>query len=467
MSHTLGGRNEPVRQQGDPRGRRRKSWPDVSNVGYHLGMPTKAKIERRDLLKSAAAAMAAPHVITSSALGAGRAGPASERITVGFIGVGSHGIGRNLRTFLSQPDAQPVALCDVDAGRIPGALGHVRQRFGQGYTCQTTQDWREVVARDDVDAVMVSTPDHWHVPISVAAVEAGKDVICEKPTLTVREGRVLADTVKWHAAVFQMSTEDRAIGVYHRMAELVRNGRIGKLQRIRVKLPAGPGGAGDPTPKPVPKNLDYEMWLGPAPWAPYCPARVHYQFRWITDYSGGQLTDWGAHLLDTAQWGNNTERWGPVEIRGTGKRHRDGLYDTFHQYHLSYRYADGVEMIVDSGGVAIRFEGTDGWVGNDGWCGRLQASSREILTSVIGPEEIHLFTCPAGEHRNFLDCVKSRRDPYFPAEIGHRCCSVAHIGNIAMELGRTLRWDPGAEQFVNDDQANRMLSRSMRAPWRL
>ena len=439
----------------------------MAEGGYTLGMATRSRTTRRGFLGGAAAAVAAPYVITSSALGAGGAAPASERVTMGFIGVGGHGVGRNLRTFLQQPDAQPVALCDVDAKQIPRALNPVRQRFGPEYACQTTHDWREVISRADVDAVMISTPDHWHVPLSLAALKAGKDVICEKPTLTIHEGRVLVETVQRYGAVFQLSTEDRSIAVYHRMAELVRNGRIGKLRRIYVKLPAGPGNPGDATPKPVPKTLDYDMWLGPAPWAPYCPGRIHWNFRWITDYSGGQLTDWGAHLLDTAQWGNDTERTGPVEVQGTGKRHVTGLYDTFHQYHIEYKYADGVEMIVDSGGVALKFEGTDGWVGNNGWCGRLEASSPKLLTTVIGPGEIHLFTCRAGEHRNFLDCVKSRRDPYFPAEIGHRCCSVAHIGNIAMELGRKLRWDPQAERFHDDDQANRMRSRAMRSPWHL
>jgi predicted dehydrogenase len=251
------------------------------------------------------------------------------------------------------------------------------------------------------------------------------------------------------------------------MAELVRNGRIGKLERIFVKLPGGPGQPGLATPEPVPQGFDYEMWLGPAPWAPYCPARTHYNFRWITDYSGGNLTDWGAHLIDTAQWANDTERTGPIEVEGTGRRHRSGLYDTFIEYHIKYKYANGVEMIVDSGGVALRFEGAGGWVGNNGWLGPLQASSKEILGTVIGPEEVRLFTNPAGEHRNFLDCVKSRRDPYFPAEIGHRCFTVMHIGNIAMWTGRKLRWNPEAEHFVDDPEADRYLARAMRAPWRL
>jgi len=437
-------------------------------------MRTKRIVSRRSFLQrsaaAAAAAAAAPYVLTSAALGAAGRPAASERITVGFVGTGSHGVGVNLRSFLGQSDAQAVAVCDVDAPRARGAKALVektyaaRTRAGEFKGCMLTGDWRQVVARKDIDAVMVSTPDHWHVPISLAAIRAGKDVQCEKPTLTVAEGRVLADTVRRYGAVFQLSTEDRSVRVYHRMAELVRNGRIGKLKRIRVKLPAGPGSPGDPTPRPVPKELDYEMWLGPAP---YSPGRVHYHFRWVRDYSGGQLADWGAHLIDTAQWANDTERTGPVEVEGTGKAHAGGLYDTYHDYHLRYRYASGVEMLVDSGGVALRFEGTDGWVGNNGWRGRLEASSPALLHTKIGPDETHLFTCPRGEHRNFLDCVKSRRDPYFPAEIGHRCCTVMHVGNIAMDLGKKLRWDPAAERFPDEPAANRFLSTAMRQPWHL
>jgi predicted dehydrogenase len=414
-------------------------------------------ISRRQFLKHtgllAAGAALAPQL---------RAAP-SNRITIGSIGVGGEGM-KNLNVFLGQPDAQVVAVCDVDRKRLYAARDRVNQEY-KNADCSTCEDFREIIARKDIDAVMISTPDHWHVPISLMALRAGKDVICEKPTLTIAEGRLLSDTVKRYSAVFQTSTEDRSLHVYHRMAELVRNGRIGKLQRIYVGLPAGPEQPGNPTPQPVPDGFDYEMWLGPAPWAPYCPDRVHYNFRWIFDYSGGQLTDWGAHIMDTAQWGNDTERTGPVEVEGAGKRHEAGLYDTFYDYHLKYKYASGVEMFVDSGNVSLRFEGATGWVGNTGWMGQFEASSKSILDSRIGPEEIHLYTCPDGEHRNFLDCVKTRKDPYFPAEIVHRCSSVMHVGNIAMLLGRKLHWDPNKEEFVNDDTANRFRSRAARGPW--
>jgi len=430
----------------------------------------RGHINRRVFLKRAAGASAAavgfPYLVRSSALGnAGSIAP-SERITLGFIGTGGHGRGVNLKNFLGNADAQAVAVCDVDPINRNIARDMVNKKYGNA-DCATYSDFREVLTRNDIDAVMISTPDHWHVPISIAAAKAGKDVECEKPTLTIEEGRVLCETMQRYGRVFQWSTEDRSMDVYHRMCELVRNGRIGKVHTIRVELPGGPDKPGDPTPMPVPDGFDYDMWVGPAPWAPYTKDRCHWNFRWIRDYSGGQLTDWGAHLLDGAQWGNDTERTGPVEVDGKGKFWPDGLYNTAIEYRIEYQYADGVRLIVTSGTPSLRFEGSEGWIGNRGWRAPLQAEPKSILNSVIGSNEIHLYTCKAGEQRNFLDCVKSRKDCYFPPEIGQRCFTIAHIGNISMLLGRKLRWNPETERFINDQQANRMLSRAMRSPWRL
>ena len=427
------------------------------------------RISRRFFLKQASVGMTGlmlPCFVRPSALGMAGTIPASERITLGFIGTGSHGIGMNLKSFLAQPDAQAVAVCDVDPVHLKQGQDTVNKKYGNN-DCAAYKDFREVLARDDIDAVMISTPDHWHVPISIAAAKAGKDVECEKPTLTIEEGRVLCDVMKRYGRVFQWSTEDRSVDVYHRMCELVRNGRIGKVHTIRVELPSGPDTPGNPEPMPVPDGFDYDLWLGPAPWAPYTKDRIHWNFRWILDYSGGMLTDWGAHLLDGAQWGNNTEHTGPVEVEGQGKFWRDGLYNTAYEYHIEYKYADGVRLIVTSGTPSLRFEGAEGWIGNRGWRAPLQAEPKSILDSVIGPNEILLYTCRGGEQRNFLDCVKSRKDCYFPPEIGQRCFTIAHIGNISMLLGRKLRWDPDKERFINDEQANRMLSRAMRSPWHL
>jgi len=422
------------------------------------------RISRRRMLGAGAAALAAPYVVTVRLRGAEAP---SNRITVGFIGTGSHGLGHNLSRYLQQPDARVLAVCDVDANRARQAKERVDARYGNT-DCAVTGDFREILARKDIDAVMISTPDHWHTLMSVMAVRAGKDVQCEKPTLTIDEGRILVREVRRHGRVFQTSTEDRSLGVYRRMVELVRNGRIGKVRRVEVILPRQPEVPGDPTPQPVPPELDYDMWLGPAPEAPYTKDRVHYTFRWIRDYSGGILCDWGTHLFDTVQYALDVEHGGPVEVEGTGTFWSGGLFNTLKDYDLTYRYADGVVMTCKPGTPSLRFIGTDGWVGNEGWDAPLKADPPELLETRIGPEEFHVTANPAGEHRDFLDCVRSRKDPYFPVDIGHRVSTVCHMGNIAIQTGRRLRWDPRAEVFIGDDEANAMCGlRPMRKPWSL
>ena len=420
---------------------------------------------RRKFLGAAAAStLALPYFIPSRVLG--KNAP-SKQITVGFIGTGEHGLGWNLKKYyLELPAARVLMVCDVDGRHLRRAKEAVDAKYGNS-DCATSKDFREVLARPDIDAVMISTPDHWHTLMSVMAARAGKDVQCEKPTLTIDEGKFLIKEIRKHGHVFQTSTEDRSLPVYHRMAELVRNGRIGKLQRIEVILPRQPQGPGDPTPQTVPPDLDYEMWLGPAPFAPYTKDRVHFNFRWIQDYSGGIIPDWGAHLFDTAQWANDTEHSGPIEIEGTGKFWEGGLFNTAKDFDITFRYENGVVMNCQPGNPGIKFFGSDGWLGNEGWKGELQASSQEILKSEIGPNEIHLYTNPAGEHDDFIKCVKSRKDPYFPVEIGHRVSTVCHLANLAIKLGRKLKWDPKAEHFKNDPEANALLSRPMRSPWKL
>ena len=419
-------------------------------------------ITRRRFVRATGTLLAAPAFVPARLLGAEAP---SKQITVGFIGTGDHGTGWNLRRYVGFKDARVLVVCDVDQARRDKAKQIVDEQY-LNHDCATTGDFREVLARKDIDAVMISTPDHWHTLISLLALQAGKDVQCEKPTLTIGEGKQLVAAVRKLNRVFQTSTEDRSVPVYHRMAELVRNGRIGKLQRIEVILPKQPGVPGDPTPQPVPAGFDYEMWLGPAPFAPYTKDRVHFNFRWCQDYSGGIICDWGAHLFDTAQWGNDTERGGPVEVEGTGTFWSGGLYNTVKDYNVTYRYANGVVMTCTPGDPSIKFIGSDGWVGNRGWLGKLEASSPAILEAKIGPGEVHLYTNPAGEHRDFLDCVRSRKDPYFPVDIGHRVSTVCHLANAAIKLGRRLKWDPVAEQFVNDAEANALLTRPLRSPWK-
>lgn len=421
------------------------------------------RISRRQFVRAATAGVALPYIVPASVFGADAP---SNKITIGFIGCGDHGITWNLDAYLKLKAARVLVACDVDGARMRRAKAMIDSEY-DNEDCAMTKDFREVLARKDIDAVMISTPDHWHTLISVMAARAGKDVQCEKPTLTINEGKFLIEAIRKYRRVFQTSTEDRSLPMYHRMAELVRNERIGKLQKIEVILPKQPTRPGDATPQPVPLDFDYDMWLGPAPEAPYTKDRCHYNFRWIWDYSGGIIPDWGAHLFDTAQWANNTERTGPIEVEATGNHWEGGLFNTVKDYDVTYRYANGVVMTCKPGTPSIKFIGTDGWVGNHGWRGPVEASSPEILNSKIGPNEIHLYTNPAGEHDDFLKCVKSRKEPYFPVDIGHRVSTVCHLADLSLRLGRKVKWDPKNERFYNDSAADAMMSRPMRSPWKL
>lgn len=420
-------------------------------------------VSRRTVLKVAAAG--APMIVASRVLGLQGATAPSNRITLGFIGMGWQGHDYNLQCFLQQEDAQTIAVCDCYADRCARAQQTVNKHY-QNTGCRTYADFRDLLAAGDIDAVCISTPDHWHVPMSLMALEAGKDILCEKPTLTIAEGRTLADAVAKHKKVFQVGIEDRSLIHYHRLAEIVRNGGIGTLQTIRVKLPAGTAYPKE-DPAPVPEGLNYNLWLGPAPFHPYTPNRLEaMHWRQVRDYSGGLLTDWGAHLIDTAQVANFAEETGPVEVEGQGTWAKDSMATMPVQFKLRYRYANGVEMFVESGSVALRFEGSDGWVGNNGWQGRLEASDKQILLRKYDPQTSKLWQRPPSEHRNFLDCVKSRKPTTYTAEAGQRLSTTMHVGNIAMELGRKLRWDPKTEAFLDDDAANRLRSREPRNDWK-
>jgi len=453
-------------------------------------MSKSQRVSRRAFLKGAAAAaagvVAAPIVLPSFVLGLDGAVAPSNRVIYGYVGCGGHGAGWNFDQVFRCGDAQIIAVCDVDEGRLNGAKAkvdaHYGRQLGKDYkACTAYGDFRELVNRKDLDVVGVATPDHWHVIPAITAAKAGKDVICEKPlTLSVAEGRILSDVIKQTGRIFQTASENRSIDTYIRCIELVRNGRIGQLKHIKVSLPAGNESRGvnftQRSEEPVPKGFNYEMWLGQAPLRPYVPARCHGSFRWCLDYSGGRLTDWGAHMIDLAQWGNNSEATGPVEVEGTGKfPPRDSLFNTAEAFDINYKYANGVTMNVSSSDAGIRFEGTEGWIGFDGWRAPLRASDPKVLDSQIGPNEVHVYRPSevvgradggkGGEHRNFVDCVKSRKPCYAPAETGHRTITIAHIGNIAIQLGRKLKWNPAAERFLDDAEADGMLSRKQREPW--
>lgn len=419
---------------------------------------------RRDFIKRSALAAGVgigfPSIVPSSVFG--ETAP-SNRITIGCIGTGGMGM-QNLRGFLNQPSVQIVTACDVDRNHLQEAL----RAAGLG-SSDGTGDFRQVLARNDIDAVVIATPDHWHVPIALAAVAAGKDIYCEKPlTLTIGEGRLLADAVRAHGRIFQTGSQQRSDANFRRACELVRNGRIGKLQTIYVEIPPNnrqcpPNGW---ETQPVPEELDYDMWLGPAPWAPYTSQRCHYTFRFISDYSGGQLTNWGSHQIDIAQWGHGTDLSGPVQIEGKGQFPEDGLFDTPLSYDLVYTYADGVRLLCRTGGGSgsVTFRGEEGeiYVSRE----QIRSHPQSILKSAVKPGEIRLYYSQ-DHRRNFLECVRSRKTPAAPPEIGHRTTTICHLGNIALLLGRTLRWDPDKEEFIGDEQADRMRVRAMRAPWKL
>jgi predicted dehydrogenase len=388
----------------------------------------------------------------------------SKKITLGCIGVGKHGLGVNLNSFLQEADCRIIAVCDVFKSRRLKAQAVTNKHYGNS-GCAEIADFREFLARPDIDAVVISTPDHWHVPMALMALAAGKHVFCEKPTLTIAEGRQLADTVAKGNLVFCTGLEDRSLIHYHKLAEAVRNGGIGKLQRIEVALPTKPIFPKE-DPAPVPEDLDYELWLGPAPFRPYTPSLTNDQvWRQIRDFSGGSLTDWGAHLMDTAQVGNFAEDSGPVAVTGKGVIPPDSVNTVPREYSLTYTYENGVTMEVTAAAPSIRFEGSTGWVAVKGWDGPLNASDMDIFRKSYDPATNKIWPRPPREHRNFLDVIRGQAKPNYSAEGLHRLSTAMHIGAIAMELERPLRWDPKAESF-DDEQANALRSRVSREDWK-
>ena len=430
---------------------------------------------RREMLRRAGAAgvvAAFPTVVPSSVFG--RTAP-SNRITVGMIGMGRQAYHANLKPFLYSEDSQVVAVCDVDRWRLDKAKEAVDKHYGNA-DCQACTDWREIVARDDVDAVMNSTPDHWHVPISLAAVRRGMHVSCEKPlTLSIAEGRVLADAVEKHGVVFRTDSECRTDAYMHKTAELVRNGYIGRIKRIEVGVPTGDKAGGDPTPMPVPEELDYEMWIGPAPKKPYTLDRVHplHSYKrpgWMRcrDTCEGMVTNWGAHMIDVAQQTHDSDRTGPVSVEGEGRYPApdSGLWDVLLNFEIQYRYADGVVLDYRTArGPYLRVEGEDGWIHAPWLGGQMTASDPAILRIKLKDSDVHL---PQRQDKeDFLYGIKHGGETMADAEVGHRTCSMCQLGHIAIQRGRRLEWNPDTERFANDEEANAMLSKSYREPWGL
>ena len=438
------------------------------------------RISRRTFVRSTALTLAAPCIIPSSAFGAGARPAPSNRLTMGLIGLGSMGM-RHVKGFLQENDCRIVAVGDVDAVRRRDAVKEINAHYGND-DCAQYNDFRELIARGDIDTLCIAVPDHWHASLAIAGIRAGKDIYGEKPlALTIAQGRAIVDEVDRYNCVWQTGSWQRSTDHFRFACELVRNERIGRLKRVEVGIGPGFKSAGgkdtiyriDPQPvMPVPDGFDYEMWLGQAPSAPYTEKRCHWTFRWILDYSGGQVTDWGAHHIDIAHWGMNCDDTGPVEVVGKGVFPEDGLWNAAVDYDFECTYENGLVMRVASNNhcpQGVRFIGEDGWVHVTR--GGVKTGPVDLRQARIGPDEIHL-PRPAGDHRqghrrDFLDCVKTRKTPITPAEIGHRSATVCHLGNIAMILGRKIRWNPKREQMIDDPSTNRMVDRAMRSPWRL
>jgi len=420
---------------------------------------------RRDFLKSAAASIGflAPTIVPSSVFG--KNSPCN-RITVGSIGVRNMGM-NNLRNFIGRDQVQVLAVCDVDKRIGRDAKQFVDETYGNN-DCTLYSDFREVTQRRDIDAVVIATPDHWHTIPAIDAMKHEKDAYVEKPlTLTIDEGKALVDAVNRYGRVLQTGSMQRSMYTFRHAVELVRNGRIGELKSIHVFLPGNNRHSeGAWTIDKIPEEFDYDFWLGPAPWEPFTEERCHYNFRFILDYSGGQVTNWGAHHLDVAQWALDMDDSGPVEITGRGEFPKDGLFNTATFVDFDCRYANGVTLTCKTSGElnGLRLEGADGWI--VATRGSVYSSPESIAKEVIGPEARHVYF--SNDHAgNFLSCVKSRQKPITHEGIGHRSASVCHLGNIAMMLRSTLTWDPEREMFPGNTAANAKLSRAMRGEWQL
>lgn len=433
------------------------------------------KMNRRQFLKrlSVAAVGAAgfPSIVPASVLGKSGAPAPSNRIVMAGLGFGMMGI-PNMRSFLEKDEVQWVAVCDVDENNLMQARDIVNEKYGNK-SCAVYHDFRELFQRRDIDAVSIALPDHWHAIPVIASAQAGFDIYGEKPlSHDLLEGRAMCNTVKRYNRIWQTGSWQRSVANFHRACELVRNGRIGKILKVEVGLPSGHTDfgrtAGQEAIEPPPSSLDYDFWIGPAPYAPYCPARVHKNWRWIMDLGGGQLMDWVGHHVDIAHWGLDFDNTGPVEIEGYGEFPRRGLWNSPTRYYLKAKYADGTPMTIAGGHREIR-SGTK-WIGEFGWVwvdrGGLEAHPPHILNDFIGPDETRLYKS-RDHHQNFLDCVKSRRQTITPIEVAHRSASVGHLGVIAMELGRKIRFNPETETIPDDPEATRLLSRAYRSPWQL
>lgn len=422
---------------------------------------------RRRFLRTASAA-GLPLVLPRHLLAQSGATPPSGKVRLACIGTGGQGTG-NLRAFLQDERVQVVAVCDVDAQNRAAAA-----RIAGLQDADAFKDFREVLARADVDAVMIASPDHWHAVMAVAAAKAGKDLYSEKPlAASIGEGRAVCRAVAEHKRVLQCGTWRRS-GMKTRMAcEWVRNGYIGELKEIEVGVPGSfmisGGYTGTEPEQPVPEGFDYEMWQGPAPAAPYTAARCHFNFRWIADYAPGYITDWGAHFLDVAQWGADKDDTTPTEVSATGVKRRDkGIYNAPEQFRIEYQYAKGPRLVMtstdDKTKWGVKFIGSTGWIMTEN--DKLETEPASLRGTKLKESDVKLYVSN-NHHRNFIDCVLSRGATAASAETAQRAATLCHLGAISAALGRPVKFDPATETFPGDAEATALITKKLRGDWKI
>lgn len=425
------------------------------------------KISRRNFLATAAGALAAPLILPSRALGRGGSVAPSDKIAIGSIGLGSRG-SDHLRTLLPRSEVQVVAVCDVFRSKADAAQKKVDAHYGTP-GCKAYQDFREMLARPDLDAVVIAAPENWHALISIEAMKAGKDVYCEKAlSLTIAEGRAVCDAVTRHGRVFQAGTQQRSDRNFRFACELARNGYLGKLQTVTVGVPSGRRVLHLPV-TPPPADLDYDLWLGPAPFKPHRDNLCTYNWYFLTDYCAGWIQSWGVHHMDIGLWGAPALTTSTLAVEGTADFQTDGDADVSFGWAVKFAAPDGLQMQFHDDasspfGHGCRFTGDRGWV--HVVRGGIKAEPAELLQTVLKPADEHLYV--SREHQtNFLECIRSRREPVAPARVCHAATTATLVADIATRLGRKLTWDWKTERFVGDAAADRLLNRTMRSPWQV
>jgi predicted dehydrogenase len=436
----------------------------------------KGNLSRRGFLQRSLATLTlagvpawyAREVLATEEAAAARAkkiGP-NDRIQLGVIGSGDRSK-QLLGDVKRHQDFQVLAVADVDEKHRDEVAGIVEKTY-KGVECTKYHDFRELCARKDIDAVLVVTPDHWHALAAIAAMKSGKDVYCEKPlSLTVAEGQAMVKVARATNRIFQTGSQQRSDARFRLACELVRNGRLGKIQTIETRIGENPQG-GPFAVEPVPKELDWDFWLGQTPKVDYVKRRCHYEFRWWQEYSGGKLTDWGAHHNDIAQWGLGMDESGPISVEAMGylPASAPNSYNHPRNFEVTYKYANGTELIcMGRGENGILFVGEKGrWIFVDR--GHIRASDTWLLAEPLSRSATRLYE--SNDHMgNWRDCLRSRQRPICDVAIGYHSVVVCHLGNMALRLKRKLRWDPAKEEFLGDTEANGLLSREMRAPWKL